>query len=275
MGYPNDRTNPAGAIPVYIVAGPGGKAIPVNFLSGPSGPNFGPIPVNIVAGPGTPPFGNDQGNPNNAIPVYEAGDGIPVWAATGAPPSQISENTTPPSIAPTGIQNSGTVLTMNPGVWTNSPTSYIYQWTRNGANIGTNSNTYTAGVGDRGTEIGGHVIAVNAGGESASVVSSNTVQILGTPLNVVLPSVTPAGSVVEGTTLTLTNGTWTNNPTVYYYGWTRDGSAISGQSTNQYTTGPGDYGTYIGGVVQAANAAGGGVAVATSNTVNVTSAEGI
>jgi hypothetical protein len=80
--YPNDRTNPAGAIPVYLSSSP--KAIPIQVFSGAATPNSGPIPIRIVAGPGTPPIGNDQSNDNNAIPVYEstAANAMPVWDAT-------------------------------------------------------------------------------------------------------------------------------------------------------------------------------------------------
>jgi hypothetical protein len=78
--YPNDRTNPAGAIPVFLSADP--KAIPIQIFAGATGRNFGPVPVRIVAGPGTSPFGNDQSVNNNAIPVYEstAANAMPVWS---------------------------------------------------------------------------------------------------------------------------------------------------------------------------------------------------
>jgi hypothetical protein len=78
--YPTARDDPAGAIPVYIVAAPDGKAIPVNFLVGaPVGPDFGPIPVRVVLGAGS--GGSDQGNDASAIPVYlsTAADAMPVW----------------------------------------------------------------------------------------------------------------------------------------------------------------------------------------------------
>jgi hypothetical protein len=78
--YPNDRTNPAGAIPVYIEAGPVGKAIPVVFEAPPTTPNAGPIPVRVVAAPGTL-HGSDQGIDANAIPVYASVSpkAMPVW----------------------------------------------------------------------------------------------------------------------------------------------------------------------------------------------------
>jgi hypothetical protein len=78
--YPNARNNPAGAIPVYVVAGAGGKAIPANFLVGATvGPDFGPFPVRVaLAGGGG---GSNQGVDANAIPVYlsTAANAMPVW----------------------------------------------------------------------------------------------------------------------------------------------------------------------------------------------------
>ena len=269
--YPNDRTNAAGAIPVYVVAGPGGGAIPVNFMAGAGSPASGPVPVYVTGGPGTPPIGSDQGNPNNAIPVYisGAGDAMPVWDVAPAPPP-IPVNTTPPSITPTGTVTSGTLLTANPGIWTNTPIGFDYQWTRNGTPIaGQNASTYTTTIVDRNNNIGLTVAADNEGGKSLPEPSSNVVAIAGPPVNVVAPSINPVGPVDFGTTLSMSTGAWTNNPTNYFYGWQRNGSSISGANTNQYTTTEADANGVISGVAQASNAVGGGIAVSTSNQVSV------
>jgi hypothetical protein len=87
MGYPNSRTDLAGAIPVYIVSTPpigppfpnkqNNGGIPVLF-----GTNDGfAIPVRIVAGTGPgPTWPNDQGLDSGAIPVYNSPIGMPVWS---------------------------------------------------------------------------------------------------------------------------------------------------------------------------------------------------
>jgi hypothetical protein len=279
--YPNDRTNPVGAIPVFLVSTPNpgppwpnqrtNGAIPVNFVPVGTSPNSGPIPVVVVAGVGTPPFGNDQGNSNNAIPVYISGEAnaMPVWDTAPAPPP-IPVNTTPPSITPTGTLNSGTLLTVNTGVWTNNPLGFDIQWTRNNTPIvGANALTYMTTVIDRNNNIGATVAADNDGGRSLPEPSSNTVAIAGPPANVIPPAISPVGPVDFGTTLSMSTGAWTNNPTNYFYGWTRNGSSISGANTSQYTTVQDDSNTVIGGVAQASNAVGGGIAVATSNQVTV------
>jgi hypothetical protein len=94
--YPNDRMNPAGAIPVYIVAQPTGGfnpsppnaqnnaqgAIPVNIVAAPTVPYAGAIPVRVVAAPGIgPTWPSDQGQDAGAIPVWSSTDpkAIPVW----------------------------------------------------------------------------------------------------------------------------------------------------------------------------------------------------
>jgi hypothetical protein len=94
--YPNDRRDPAGAIPVYMVAAPppgppwpnkqNNGAIPVSFGAAPITPNAGAIPVRIIA-TGSPPdaageWPSDQGQDAGAIPVYNSPAGMPVWDAT-------------------------------------------------------------------------------------------------------------------------------------------------------------------------------------------------
>jgi hypothetical protein len=97
--YSNDRRDPTGAMPVYLVAAPapgppwpsdqltGG--IPVIFGLVGITPNSGPIPVRIVSGTGPgPKWPSNQGDDGGAIPVYNstALNAMPVWDATGAPP---------------------------------------------------------------------------------------------------------------------------------------------------------------------------------------------
>jgi hypothetical protein len=90
------------------------------------------------------------------------------------PPS----NATPPTTS--GPQLVGKTLTASQGSWTNSPTSYAYQWFRcdaTGANCvpldGATSATYTVVAGDAGQTLIVSVIASNAAG-SASASSAPT-----------------------------------------------------------------------------------------------------
>lgn len=83
--YPNTRNNPAGAMPVYTVAGLPG--MPITLGAEPATPNAGPVPVRFVAAP-TGPGGSDQGIDANAIPVFTSSSpkAMPVWdVVTPAP----------------------------------------------------------------------------------------------------------------------------------------------------------------------------------------------
>lgn len=84
----------------------------------------------------------------------------------GTPSVAAPTNVTPPTAS--GVVRIGEVLSSDDGVWTNSPTSYTYQWTRDGAPIGgATSATYTVVAADIACEIACEVTATNTGGSSA------------------------------------------------------------------------------------------------------------
>src|SRR5438270_1195099 len=86
-------------------------------------------------------------------------------------------NTSPPTV--TGTATVGQTLTAEKGTWSNSPTSFAYQWLR--CNGGGNScapvasatqKTYTLVAADAGSTIRVRVTATNADGSSAPVQSA-------------------------------------------------------------------------------------------------------
>lgn len=88
-------------------------------------------------------------------------------------------NTVAPAI--TGNNRDTQVLTVSTGTWTNSPSSYSYQWKRNGTtNVGTNANTYTCVTADIGYTIKCSVTATNGIGgvavdsNSTATITANT-----------------------------------------------------------------------------------------------------
>lgn len=97
-------------------------------------------------------------------------------AVTIVPP--VPANNIPPTITGTGFV--GDVHTVsNNGAWTESPTSYTYQWvesTNGGTSyspvFGATNNTYTPGNGEAGDLLAVQVTAHNAGGASAPVRSN-------------------------------------------------------------------------------------------------------
>jgi len=95
------------------------------------------------------------------------------WQAITSGPPAAPVNTVLPNV--TGVAIVGDILTTDDGTWTNSPTSYAYQWKRGATNIGTNANTYTLVNADAGQSITCVVTATNAGGSTPA--TSNAVQI--------------------------------------------------------------------------------------------------
>jgi hypothetical protein len=144
--------------------------------------------------------------------------------AAAAPPA----NTTPPAI--TGTPQVGQTLTAQNGTWTNSPTSFAYQWLR--CNAGGNAcanvangtqRTYTLVGADAGRTMRVRVTATNADGSSSAESPQTTVVAPATstagPRNTEQPTI--SGTPKVGEELTANEGSWTGNPTAYAYQWQR------------------------------------------------------
>src|SRR3981081_3215589 len=141
--------------------------------------------------------------------------GVLAAAASAATPV----NTAAPTIG--GTPKEGSTLTASDGTWSNSPTSFSYQWQRcasDGTGCGDipggTNKTYTPVSGDVGHALRVVVTAANTDGK-ASATSAPT-EVIGSksgPTNSVKPAV--SGSAVVGGTLTVSNGSWTPAPTSY------------------------------------------------------------
>jgi hypothetical protein len=73
------------------------------------------------------------------------------------------------------VSQNGAVLTCTMGNWTNTPTSYSYQWQVDGVTKGTNAATYSVQPGDVGHEASCTVTATNATGSTAAPASNSVV----------------------------------------------------------------------------------------------------
>ena len=156
----------------------------------------------------------------------------------------------------TGTAQVGQTLTASTGAWTNSPTSYAYQWNSSagGAIPGATASTYVPVTGDIGNTLTVSVVATNSGGSSSSATSAATSAVAAAgsvPANTVLPTL--SGTPQVGQTLTATNGTWTNSPTSFTYQWNRAGSAISGATASAYVPVSADIGNTLTVSVTATN----------------------
>jgi hypothetical protein len=190
-----------------------------------------------------------------------------VFAATAAaaPPA----NTAPPSIS--GTPTVGQTLTASDGTWSNSPTSFAYQWLRcngGGNNCADVSNgtqkTYTLIGADAGNTMRVRVTATNADG-SSSAQSAQTASVAAAtstaaPKNTAPPTI--AGTAKVGQQLTADAGSWSGNPTSFAYQWQRCDADVAtcsnlvGATGKTYVVQAGELGYRLRVIVTARNAKG-------------------
>ena len=112
------------------------------------------------------------------IPYTAIGGGDPLVAAlSGAgvsvtvPPALVAPvNTSAPGV---GAARVGRAVTCAPGSWSGAPTSFAYQWLRNGIAIGgANRPSYAPALGDTGARLACAVVAANAAGAGATATSA-------------------------------------------------------------------------------------------------------
>lgn len=189
----------------------------------------------------------------------------------------VPQNVSPPTV--TGTAREGSTLTASNGTWSNTPTSFTYQWQRcasDGRACGdiTNaaSKTYMLVTGDVGHAVRVVVTALNADGKaSANSAPSDVVASKNGPTNTVKPTV--SGSPVVGDTLTVSNGTWTPTPSSYSRQWqdcASDGTAclnIAGATGQTYGVRSVDVGHRLRALVTAHTSV--GQATAASSTSGV------
>jgi len=148
----------------------GGPAIPIAVVTDGRAVEGGPaMPIMVVTS------GPVQGGP--ALPVVvatgaqasqvAAGTAIPAYVVSGSLGGSPPVNTVLPVIS--GTAETGQALSTTNGTWTNAPTSYSYQWQRNGSDIGgATSSTYTTVAADSGTTITVVVTATNGAGAASA-----------------------------------------------------------------------------------------------------------
>jgi hypothetical protein len=113
------------------------------------------------------------------------GMGISIFTGsrkTAAGPASAPVNVSLPEI--TGEARVGVQLLCSQGEWDASPSpTFAYQWKSDGANVGTNANTYTPVPGDVANVITCAVTATNASG-NATATSLGTLPVLGTTVTI-------------------------------------------------------------------------------------------
>jgi len=205
--------------------------------------------------------------------------GLVLATAAGAATPQ---NTALPTIS--GNAKEGSTLTASNGTWSNSPTSYAYQWQRCATDgtacgdiSGATSQSYTLVSGDVHHTLRVAVTAKNSDG--AATARSDATDVAGSkngPSNTVRPSV--SGSAVVGETLTVSNGSWSPSATSFQRQWQRcdsDGTSclnIDGATGTTYGVRTIDAGNRLRALVTAHTSAGQTtIASSTSDLVTTTS----
>ncbi|MGO9819393.1 MAG: Ig-like domain repeat protein [Solirubrobacteraceae bacterium] len=227
-----------------------------------------------------------QTGPTMVIPTtVPVGDTIEiqVTASIGASSTSVvsapTAAVTPPTpvgpatiAAPTGITWQGQVLTAQTGTWTNSPSSYTYQWeectTTCTAISGQTSMTMTTPTTvPSGDTIEVEVAGVNGGGTGTAVTSAPTAAITAPLIEESAPYIT--GTVQAGQTLTENNASWSLGTVTRAYQWySCSGSpftctAIAGATAQTYPIPNPTPTTLVGAyieVVETASSGGGSVA---------------
>jgi hypothetical protein len=176
-------------------------------------------------------------------------------------------NVTAPKIS--GVAKIGQILIGDRGSWNGATMPYTYAWLRcnangNGCNAiaGANGTQYQLVGADDGHRIRFQVTAHGAGGTSTTKASAATAAVVasGKPANTANPGI--SGTPQEGSTLTGSNGTWTNQPTKFTYAWLRcdnkgnSCATINGATKNTYVVASGDVNTTLRFRVTASNSAG-------------------
>ena len=110
---------------------------------------------------------------NDRIDEFSAAGALsPVSPVSPAPPA----NTTAPKV--TGSAKADGTLSCSRGSWTNNPTSYAYQWYRNGTLLaGFTTSTYRLGTLDEGTTLKCVVTASNVAGQASATSNAVTIPI--------------------------------------------------------------------------------------------------
>ena len=198
---------------------------------------------------------------------------------TPAGGAAVPVNSAPPTVS--GTVQQGQTLTEAHGTWTNSPTSFAYQWLQCnslGASClpisGATAQTYVPVAGDVGHTLAVQEVASNSAGAGSPALSAPTKLVVPpAPVNTAPPTI--SGTPQQGQTLSEAHGTWTNEPTGFAYQWQQcDGSgnscrAIAGSTAQTYVLGLADVGHTIRVQETARNAGGSGAPASSAATAAV------
>lgn len=174
---------------------------------------------------------------------------------------------TPVITTASAISWSGTaIVTDTAPVWKFAVGGVAYQWYKNGSPVSGQTTSTYGGTTANADTIFLRSTATNSV-KTASADSNTATVVALAPANTVAPAITPTNPDTTGTTMTVSNGTWTGSPSGYTYQWKRSGTNIAAATNNTYSLAAADNATNLTCVVTATNA--NGSTPATSNTIAV------
>ncbi len=142
-------------------------------------------------------------------------------------------DTVKPTIS--GLEKVEGILTASPGTWDPVPTSWTYQWKRDGDDIsGATAATYTLIGADAGATISVEVTGSKVGYTSVTETSDESGEIATAQFSA-SPAPTVSGTPKVGVPLSVVTGTWKPAPVTFTYQWLKDGVEIGGATSSSYT----------------------------------------
>jgi hypothetical protein len=140
---------------------------------------------------------------------------------------------TAPRPTVTGTAKVGKTLTVSRGTWSPAPSSVTYVWKANGVTISTRTtNTFVVPAAARGKRLTVTVVGSRAGYTTKSVTSWQTSTVA--PGTFTAPRPTITGTKRVGSTLTVSRGTWSPQPSSVTYVWKADGVKIATRTSNRF-----------------------------------------
>jgi hypothetical protein len=170
------------------------------------------------------------------ITVTVTGDRMHYTTAsmTSAPTAAVAPGTfTAPRPTVTGTAKVGKTLTVSRGTWSPAPSSVTYVWKADGVTISTRTtNTFVVPASAKGKRLTVTVTGSRTGYTSKSVTSWQTTTVA--PGTFTAPRPTITGTKQVGSTLTVSRGTWSPQPTSVTYVWKADGVKIATRTSNRF-----------------------------------------
>jgi hypothetical protein len=205
--------------------------------------NRGGVAIAGATAPTYVPVAADVGNTLTAsvVATNSGGSSSPATSApTGSIIGIVPVDISVPTV--TGTAQVGQVLTAaTPGTWTNSPTSYAYQWMSGGANAtgpGSATSAYTLVAADLGNTLAVSVIASNGFGPSVVPASSAATAVVID----IIPTINTAASIPGipqvGIPITPIDAIWNHSVVSRTYQWKVGGVNATGDGAQMQTYTP-------------------------------------